>query len=77
MRICSTQYLHSQKKYDDADEGDDDVTLDNLKKNLTIYSFKNLRKLVAMLIDSLSELITEIDCLNNSLDIFQDETSFW
>lgn len=57
-------------KPNDEYEGDEMITLDNLKQNLNAYSFKKLRKLVVVLIDSLSELSNKKNFWNNSLDIF-------
>lgn len=39
---------------------------------MSIFLISELRKLVVELIDSVSELTTENDLLNNILDIFQD-----
>lgn len=46
-------------KYDEEDEGDDEVILDDLKQNLDICSLKTLRKSVVVFIDSLCELTTK------------------
>lgn len=43
-------------KSDERYEGDDKVTLEDLKQNLELCSLKQLRKLVVVLIDSLCEL---------------------
>lgn len=51
----------------------DDEFVNEKKQNVNVFSIRKLRKLVVVLIDLISELTTEKDLLNNSLDIFQDE----
>ncbi|KAH0717452.1 hypothetical protein KY285_013483 [Solanum tuberosum] len=57
----------------DDEEVDEEVTLSDLKQNLHVYCVKKLRSLAALLIDSIIELTTENDLMNNSLDILHEE----
>ena len=49
------------------------VTLSYFNTNVNVFSIRKLRKLVGVFINSISELTTEKDLFNNSLDIFQNE----
>ncbi|KAH0770354.1 hypothetical protein KY290_014335 [Solanum tuberosum] len=57
----------------DGEEAEEEVSLSDLKQNFHVYSVKGLRNLVVVLIDSIIELTTEKDLMNNNLDILQDE----
>lgn len=54
-------------------QDNEEVTLSDFKQNVNSFSIKNFRNLVVVLIDSIIDLITEKNLLNNSLEIFQDE----
>ncbi|KAH0720091.1 hypothetical protein KY284_005121 [Solanum tuberosum] len=56
----------------DEEDTDEKVTLSDFKQNLNTFSTCKLRKLVVVLLDLISELTTEKDLMNNSLDISQD-----
>lgn len=60
------------EKYDD-EEDEEKVTLFDLKQNLNAYSIRKLKNLVVVQIDSVIELTTEKDSMNNSLDNFNKE----
>ncbi|KAK4721295.1 hypothetical protein R3W88_011528 [Solanum pinnatisectum] len=60
------------EKFDD-EEAEKEVTLSDFKKNLHVYFVKRLRNLAVVLINSITELTTEMDVMNNSLDMFHDE----
>lgn len=55
------------------DEADEELTLIDFKKNLDFYSIKKFKKLASAFIDSLYELTTKNDFLNNGIDIFHYE----
>lgn len=54
-------------------QDNEEVTLSDFKQNVNSFSIKKFRNLVVVLIDSIIDLITEKNLLNNSLEIFQDE----
>lgn len=54
---------------DDKEDDDEEVMLLDLKDNLDLYSSRELKKLTCVLIDSIYELTTEKNLLNNSVDV--------
>lgn len=58
------------EKSDEEKEDVDKVTLVDLKQTLDTYSPQKLKILTSVLIDSLCELTTEKEFLDNSLEIF-------
>lgn len=61
----------------DDDDANEEVTLSCFKKNLNTFSISKLRKLVIVLINLISELMTENDLVKNIIDISQDETQIF
>lgn len=59
-------------KYDDQQD-EEEVTLSDLQQNLRGYYVKRLRKLVALLIDSIIETTFEKDIMNNNLYIHHEK----
>ncbi|KAH0665359.1 hypothetical protein KY285_026565 [Solanum tuberosum] len=69
--VFDTMFAFMEKSNDE--EAEEEVTLFDHKQNLHAYSVRELRNLAAILIDYITELTTEKDVMNNSLDIFHEE----
>ncbi|KAK4731298.1 hypothetical protein R3W88_024286 [Solanum pinnatisectum] len=69
--VFNTMFTLMEKS--DDEESKKEVTLSDIKQDLHTYSVKKLRNLEAIWIDSITELMTENDLMNNSLDIFYEE----
>ncbi|XP_049381315.1 uncharacterized protein LOC125845854 [Solanum stenotomum] len=69
--VFNGMFTFMAKSNDEEDE--EKVTLFDLKQNLNAYSVRRLGNLVVVLIDSVIELTTEMDSMNNSLDKFSEE----
>ena len=57
----------------DDEDGEEEVTLSDLKQNLHVYCVEKLRILAVVLIESILESTTEKDLMNNILDILHEE----
>lgn len=57
----------------DDEEDDKKVSIFYLKQNLNAYSIRKLKNLVVVQIDSVIELTTEKDSMNNNLENFNEE----
>ena len=59
-------------KSDDEDK-DKQVTVFEIKRNLNTYSFRRLKNLANVLIDTIKVLITEKDAMNNYIDSLNED----
>ena len=59
-------------KSDDEDK-DQQVTVIEIKRNLNTYSFRRLKNLANVLIDTIKVLITEKDSMNKNIDSLNED----
>lgn len=69
--MFDSMFAIMEKSNDEEDEKK--VTLFDLKQNLSVLSVKKLMNLASVLIDSIIELSTKKDLMNNNLNIHQEE----